>query len=47
MDYDQVRAATPPMFGAELSSLKEDQARMQMAERAVEQTLALANKLCG
>ena len=47
MDYDAVRAATPQMFGAELTGLKQDQARLQSAEKEVEKTLALVNKLCG
>ena len=47
VDYDQVRAATPQMFGAELTGLKQDQARLQSAEKEVEKTLALVTKLCG
>ena len=47
VDYDQVRAATPQMFAAELTGLKQDQARLQSAEKEVEKTLALVTKLCG
>ena len=46
VDYDAVRKASQSMFDSELTSIKHEQERIQMAEKAVENTLSLVTKMC-
>merc|ERR1719359_386929 len=47
IDYDAVRAAALPEFAAAVSDIRNGKARANLAERAVEKTLATITKVCG
>merc|ERR1719263_1872724 len=47
IDYDEVRAASLPEFAAAVNDIRGEKARANLAERAVEKTLATITKVCG